>query len=267
VSEKRIKDWFLSQSLDHPKRTTIITLLISILMGSGLQFFKIEDDMMKMIPENIETRRVWEEVKDEFGNTEMIFVAFGERGTSAYNRESMAELWDFTEVVEASPLIEEVISLSNMNRMESVDDFLEVDDLVPSRDLDSGETTELELLEEKDQLAEQVKSQEQSLESLSKDLSSQRVKLEHALAASSSEKKDLEKRREEKTKELSVNILARYKRILSARNGLAVVSLEGRSCGGCGAALPPQLVAEVKTLVTIQNCSICTRFLFWEKPE
>jgi len=47
VSEKRIKDWFLSQSLDHPKRTTIITLLISILMGSGLQFFKIEDDMMK----------------------------------------------------------------------------------------------------------------------------------------------------------------------------------------------------------------------------
>ena len=53
MSEKRIKDWFLSQSLDHPKRTTIITLLISILMGSGLQFFKIEDDMMKMIPGSV----------------------------------------------------------------------------------------------------------------------------------------------------------------------------------------------------------------------
>ena len=129
----------MSQSLDHPKRTIIITLLISILMGSGLQFFKIEDDMMKMIPEDIDTRRVWEEVKEEFGNTEMIFVAFGERGTSAYNRETMAELWDFTESVEASPLIEEVISLSNMNRMESVDDFLEVDELVLSRDLDSDE--------------------------------------------------------------------------------------------------------------------------------
>jgi len=126
---------------------------------------------------------------------------------------------------------------------------------------------ELDRLEEKDQLAEQVKSQEQSLESLSKDLSSKRVKLEQALAASSSEKKDLESRREETTKDLSASVLARYNRILSARNGLAVVSLEGKSCGGCGAALPPQLVAEVKTLVTIQNCSICTRFLFWEKPE
>jgi len=81
------------------------------------------------------------------------------------------------------------------------------------------------------------------------------------------EKKDLESRREETAKDLSASVLARYNRILSARNGLAVVSLEGRSCGGCGAALPPQLVAEVKTLMTIQNCSICTRFLFWEKPE
>ena len=143
--------------------------------------------------------------------------------------------------------------------------MLEIDHL--KEDLDRNETTELELLEEKDQLAEQVKSQEQSLESLSEDLSSKRVNLEQALAASSSEKKDLESRREETAKDLSASVLARYDRILSARNGLAVVSLEGRSCGGCGAALPPQLVAEVKTLMTIQNCSICTRFLFWEKPE
>ena len=143
--------------------------------------------------------------------------------------------------------------------------MLEIDHL--KENLDRNETTELELLEEKDQLSEQVKSQEQSLESLSKDLSSKRVNLEQALAASSSEKKDLESRREETAKDLSASVLARYNRILSARNGLAVISLEGRSCGGCGAALPPQLVAEVKTLMTIQNCSICTRFLFWEKPE
>ena len=143
--------------------------------------------------------------------------------------------------------------------------MLEIDHL--KENLDRNETTELELLEEKDQLAEQVKSQEQSLESLSKELSSKQVNLEQALAASSSEKKDFESRREKTAKDLSASVLARYNRILSARNGLAVVSLEGRSCGGCGAALPPQLVAEVKTLMTIQNCSICTRFLFWEKPE
>jgi predicted nucleic acid-binding Zn-ribbon protein len=105
--------------------------------------------------------------------------------------------------------------------------MLEIDHL--KENLDRNETTELELLEEKDQLAEQVKSQEQSLESLSKELSSKQVNLEQALAASSSEKKDLESRREETAKDLSASVLARYNRILSARNGLAVVSLEGRS--------------------------------------
>lgn len=160
-------------------------------------------------------------------------------------------------------LKDQLFLVTNNKRYDAL--MLEIDHL--KEELDRSETTELEFLEEKDQLAEQVKSQEQSLESLSKDLSSKRVKLEQALAASSSEKKDLESRREETTKDLSASVLARYNRILSARNGLAVVSLEGKSCGGCGAALPPQLVAEVKTLVTIQNCSICTRFLFWEKPE
>ena len=170
-------------------------------------------------------------------------------------------LADFKEKIDK--LKDQLFLVTNNKQYDAL--MLEIDHL--KEDLDRNETTELELLEEKDQLSEQVKSQEQSLESLSKDLSSKRVNLDQALAASSSEKKDLESRREETAKDLSASVLARYNRILSARNGLAVVSLEGRSCGGCGAALPPQLVAEVKTLMTTQNCSICTRFLFWEKPE
>ena len=32
-----MKQWFISQSVDHPKRSIIITILITLLMGSGLQ--------------------------------------------------------------------------------------------------------------------------------------------------------------------------------------------------------------------------------------
>ena len=133
--------------------------------------------------------------------------------------------------------------------------------------LDQNETKELELLEEKDQLSEQVQNQEKSLGSISKDLGSQSVKLEKAIAESDSEKSELKKRKAEKTKDISINILARYKKIFSAKDSLAGVSLEGRACGGCGAVLPPQLVTEVKTLSIIINCSICGRFLFWDKPK
>ena len=112
-----------------------------------------------------------------------------------------------------------------------------------------------------------LQNQEKSLESISKNLGSQSVKLEKAVAESDSEKSKFEKQRAEKTKDVSINILARYKKIFSAKDSLAVVSLEGNSCGGCGAVLPPQLVTEVKTLSTIINCSICGRFLFWDKPK
>ena len=82
----RFKKFAIKQSINHPLRTLIITLIITIIMGSGLRYFIIEDDMMKMIPKTIKTRIVWDEVKDEFGNTEMVFVAFGENNINLFNK-------------------------------------------------------------------------------------------------------------------------------------------------------------------------------------
>ena len=92
----RFKKFAIRQSINHPLRTLIITLIITIIMGSGLRYFIIEDDMMKMIPKTIKTRIVWDEVKDEFGNTEMVFVAFGENNIDLFNSKSIADLWAIT---------------------------------------------------------------------------------------------------------------------------------------------------------------------------
>ena len=72
-----MKNWFINQSLEHPRRTVLISLILTLVLGSGLRFFKVEDDMMKLLPQNMESRKTWEKVKEEFGNTEMIFIAFG----------------------------------------------------------------------------------------------------------------------------------------------------------------------------------------------
>ena len=62
----KFKNWAIHQSIYHPKRTFTSALIITLVMGFGLQHFVIEDDMMKMIPKSVKTRVVWEEVKDEF---------------------------------------------------------------------------------------------------------------------------------------------------------------------------------------------------------
>ena len=85
----KFKKWAIRHSIHHPKRTLASTLIITLIMGFGLKHFVIEDDMMKMIPKSVKTRVVWEEVKDVFGNTDLIFVAFGVEGQSLFQKKAM----------------------------------------------------------------------------------------------------------------------------------------------------------------------------------
>ena len=139
----KFKNWAIHQSIHHPKRTLTSALIITLVMGFGLQHFVIEDDMMKMIPKTVKSRVVWEEVKDEFGNTDLIFVAFGIEGQSLFQSSSMSDLWDFTKALEALPEVNEVRSLTNLNKMENEDGFLLIDDLVSAENLSTEEIVEI----------------------------------------------------------------------------------------------------------------------------
>ena len=128
-----MKSWLSQQVLTHPKRLIIVNVLFTILFAYGLKWLVIDDNIMNLLPKEIESRRVWEEVEAEFGSSEIMFIAFGNSGESIYHQESFKTVWDLTELIEKSPYVDEVISISTMNRMDSDDGFMEVDDLQPNR--------------------------------------------------------------------------------------------------------------------------------------
>lgn len=131
----KIKNWAITQSLDHPKRTIIISLLMTLLFAYGLQWLVIEDDMMKILPKNLESMQTWETIKDEFGATDMMFIAFGNRGESVYNTETFKTLWDISRALEAIPEVDEVMTIATTNRMNAEDGFLEISAMQPYREL------------------------------------------------------------------------------------------------------------------------------------
>ena len=143
LSQNPIRSWCIHQSLDYPWRTIIISLLITLLVGSGVRFFLIDDDMMKLLPKNLESRISWEAIQDEFGSTEVIFIAFGNEGESIFNPEAIATLWDLTEALETGKQIEELNSIATATRMDNLDGFMEVDDLQPERNLSQEEINDL----------------------------------------------------------------------------------------------------------------------------
>lgn len=131
----KIKNWAITQSLDHPKRTIIISLLMTLLFAYGLQWLVIEDDMTKILPKNLESVQTWETIKDEFGATDMMFIAFGNRGESVYNTETFKTLWDISRALEAIPEVDEVMTIATTNRMDAEDGFLEISAMQPYREL------------------------------------------------------------------------------------------------------------------------------------
>ena len=134
-----MKQWFVNQSVDHPKRSIIITILITLFMGSGLQHFVVEDDFMKMLPQDIESMVTMNELKDEFGNNDLMFLGFGKRGVDALNAQNLATLWDLSYALEEIDQVDEIMSISTSDKMESIDGFLEVSALQEYRDLDEEE--------------------------------------------------------------------------------------------------------------------------------
>ncbi len=138
-----VKQWFIRQATEYPKRTIIINILVTVLFAFGLPNLIIDDDFMKLLPPEMESRQTWDNIREEFGNTEIVYVALGKKGESIYNADLLRSSWDIAEALELDPNIDEVMSLSTMNRMDSDDGFMEVSDLQPARDLYPDELEEI----------------------------------------------------------------------------------------------------------------------------
>jgi len=119
-------------------------------------------------------------------------------------------------------------------------------------------------LEEKENLEKNISDNEASLEELKTDLDVRRNKLDKALSETADEKAALEDSRKKQITEIDDTTMQVYNKVISARSGTAVVPLSGNSCGGCGAALPLQMVSEIRS-GDLHNCQSCGRFVYNKK--
>ncbi len=134
-SHHPIRAWFINRALDHPYFNIILSIGLTLTVGSGISFLTIDDDMMAMLPKDLDSRISWDAVQDEFGSTEVVFVAFGRKGRSIVNSESFAALWDVTVALQEQSVIDEVTCITTMSRIDSDDGFMLISDLQPSREL------------------------------------------------------------------------------------------------------------------------------------
>ena len=130
-----VRSWIIEHVLANPKKAIFLPVLVTLIMGAGISYLVVDDDMMAMLPETLDSRMSWDAVQDEFGSTEVIFIAFGNKDKTIYSSKTFSLLWDLTKALENLDQVEKVSCLTTISRIDSENGFMEISDLQPVRDL------------------------------------------------------------------------------------------------------------------------------------
>ena len=94
------------------------------------------------------------------------------------------------------------------------------------------------------------------------DLKGKQAELDEIVGETRKEEDELLKKSEAAMKKIDERLVFAYNRLRSnAKNGLAVVSVERDSCGGCFNKIPPQRQLDIESKKKVIVCEHCGRIL------
>lgn len=115
------------------------------------------------------------------------------------------------------------------------------------------------LIEEKDKMLTELN---EKIAKKKAELEDKKVELEKIIKATDKEESSLIKKSERSAKAIEDRLIKAYRKIRGAyRNGLAVVTVERNSCGGCFNRIPPQMQLEIGQRKKVIVCEHCGRVL------
>ena len=85
-----------SKVIKYPKIVIILTTLLSIILISGIGFIKQDDDLKKLLPSTMPSIVTFNEIEDEFGNFEFMYLAIGNSGESVFKPEIFKIAWNIS---------------------------------------------------------------------------------------------------------------------------------------------------------------------------
>jgi len=122
-------------------------------------------------------------------------------------------------------------------------------------------------MERQDELAAAEQQEQQAFAAAAGRIGQQRQSLEEQQRDVQSRVDALAAERQRSVDALPRDVLTVYQRIFQGRGGQAIVPVEQRACGGCGAPLPLQLVNEVRKMGSLITCESCGRILIWSQEQ
>jgi predicted nucleic acid-binding Zn-ribbon protein len=129
-----------------------------------------------------------------------------------------------------------------------------------------GEEEILGLMELQERLTGETREGEARLKAREEQARQDEAVVKKKLEAVETELAALRADRDSRARELPRPLLADYAKILKARAGVAVASVNTAAiCGGCRVAIRPQAIQELKAARALMICDSCGRYLYWQE--
>lgn len=122
----------------------------------------------------------------------------------------------------------------------------------------------LNIMATSEEVTENMETREKELEGIQAENAPQWEQLEEDLSSLDDRIAAEADRRKNVIVRIDKNILKAYERIRQVKNGLAIVAIRKRACGGCFKKLPPQKIQEIRRTDRIITCENCGRILYWD---
>ena len=134
-----LKTYLANKSIAFPKTAIALVVLLNIILISGIQHIVQDDDMVKLLPKDIESIVTFNDIREEFGNSEFMYIALGHEGSNAFNPELLKIVWEMSKSLEDYEPIEEVISIATANKIYfgQLDSSIIVEDLMLQKNINS----------------------------------------------------------------------------------------------------------------------------------
>lgn len=120
----------------------------------------------------------------------------------------------------------------------------------------------LEMLDAIDRVSDERTAQKKQYQEKQAWLEIEKKRIENELSVIEDKVNQLQKDRDQLVKEIDPESLTVYERVLSTREGVALVQITNESCGGCHRKLPPQVVNQVYLRADLVTCENCNRILY-----
>ncbi len=129
------------------------------------------------------------------------------------------------------------------------------------------EDTVLAVMEQEDALLAQEKIKKEELAKKKEEVTRQQKELEDKLQRLKQNLQEVQSDQKQKIANIKSEIVKRYQRIREKKDGVAVVPIADRFCGGCSIALPPQVINDVLKGEDLVACRNCLRILYLKEEK